>query len=87
VGALQFEILLHRLEHEYGVEARLQPLPYHHARWAEGDEDEIRRLAAGYGRTLALDHRDRPLVLFETEFSLRTAAEDAPGVTLHAVSP
>jgi peptide chain release factor 3 len=87
VGALQFEILLHRLEHEYGVEATLQALPYRHARWAEGEGAEIRRLASGYGRALALDHRDRPMVLFETEFSLRTASEDAPGVALHAVSP
>jgi len=87
VGALQFEVLLHRLEHEYGVEARLESLPYRHARWAVGDMDEIRHLAATYGRTLAFDHRDQPLVLFETEYSLRTAAEDAPGVTLHAVSP
>jgi len=69
------------------VEARLESLPYRHARWAVGDMEEIRRLAGTYGRTLAFDHRDQPLVLFETEYSLRTAGEDAPGVTLHAVSP
>lgn len=87
VGELQFDVLLHRLEHEYGVQARFEPLPYRHARWAVGEMEEIRRLATGYGRALAYDHREHPLVLFETEFSLRKAPEDAPGVELHAVSP
>ncbi|MDX1578944.1 MAG: peptide chain release factor 3 [Gemmatimonadota bacterium] len=87
VGPLQFEILLHRLEHEYGVEARLEPLPYRHARWVVGVEEDIRRLARGYDRAPVFDHRGHPLVLFETEYSLRRAAEEAPEVELHAVSP
>lgn len=52
-----------------------------------GVEEEIRRLAWSYQRALAFDHRGHPLVLFESEYSLRRAAEDAPDVELHAVSP
>lgn len=33
VGMLQFEVLTYRLKDEYGVEARLRPQPYKHARW------------------------------------------------------
>ncbi|MDX1396375.1 MAG: peptide chain release factor 3 [Gemmatimonadota bacterium] len=87
VGPLQFEILLHRLENEYGVEARLEALSYRAARWAVGDEKEIRKLASAYDRAPAFDHRGHPMILFESEYSLRRAAEDAPGVGLHAVSP
>jgi len=87
VGALQFDILLHRLQHEYGVEARLEPLPYRFARWAVGKEEDIRKLARGYDRAPVFDHRGHPLVLFESEYALRRAPEDAPGVELHAVSP
>ncbi|HUP20643.1 MAG TPA: peptide chain release factor 3 [Gemmatimonadota bacterium] len=87
VGALQFEILLHRLEHEYGADARLEPLTYRFARWATGSDDEIRRLGGGSQRKLVFDHRERPLLLFESEYSLRRAEEEARGVELHSVSP
>ena len=33
VGRLQFDVLVDRLEREYGVEVRLEPLPFHCARW------------------------------------------------------
>jgi peptide chain release factor 3 len=87
VGALQFEILLHRLEHEYGADARLETLTWRIARWATGGMEEIRRLAAGSPRKLVVDHHGRPLLLFESEFALRQAAGDLRGVELHAVSP
>jgi peptide chain release factor 3 len=87
VGPLQFEILLHRLEHEYGADARLEPLGYRFARWATGSEAEIRRLAEGSQRRLVFDHHERPLLLFESEYSLRRAGEEARGVELHSVSP
>ncbi len=87
VGELQFDVLLHRLKHEYEVEARLEPLPWRYARWAEGPESAIRRLAGGYQRALARDPQERPLVLFESDYALRKAEEDAEEVTLHAVSP
>jgi len=87
VGALQFEILLHRLEHEYGADARLEGLAWRIARWATGDIAEIRRLGAGYQRKLLVDHHDRPLLLFESGYALREAEKNLRGVELHSVSP
>lgn len=87
VGLLQFDVLLHRLEHEYGVVARLERLPFSYARWVEGDVAEIERIAADYGRALVYDARDRPLILFETEWTLRTTMEKATAVTFHEVAP
>ncbi|MDX1624107.1 MAG: peptide chain release factor 3 [Gemmatimonadota bacterium] len=87
VGPLQLDVLLHRLKHEYGVEANLESLPYVAARWVVGEEEEILRLADSYQRALAYDHRDRPLLLFDTEYSLEKAEKEAGDVELYAVSP
>jgi peptide chain release factor 3 len=87
VGMLQFDVLLHRLEHEYGVTAKLDFLPYKLARWVEGPAQDIDRLASGIGRSLVYDSKDRPLLLFESEWSLRTASEKEPGLQFHDIAP
>jgi peptide chain release factor 3 len=87
VGQLQFDVLLHRLEHEYGVKARLDRLSYSHARWIVGPKKEIANVAHGYGRALVYDAKGAPLILFESEWALRHALEKETGVTFHAVAP
>jgi peptide chain release factor 3 len=75
VGPLQFDVLLHRLEHEYGVTARLEPMPFRDARWVTGPEAEIRRIAAGYDCQLVRDRHDQPLLLFRSEW-VRASTEE-----------
>jgi peptide chain release factor 3 len=89
VGPLQFDVLLHRLEHEYGVEARLERLPYVAARWVTGPEAEVDRVAGGYDRARVVDSRGRPLLLFQSPWSLQKAEEKERGgpVAFHAVAP
>ncbi|MFW6192604.1 MAG: peptide chain release factor 3 [Gemmatimonadota bacterium] len=87
VGVLQFDVLLHRLDTEYNVEARLDQMPYSHARWVQGDDDEIERVASGYGRKLVFDGRSRPLLLFENAYTLRRTTEKETGLTYHEVAP
>jgi peptide chain release factor 3 len=89
VGTLQFDVLLHRLEHEYGVEARLERLPYTQARWITGPEKAIETLAAGYDRQLVHDSRERPLILFKSEWSMQRTIEKGAddGVAFHSVAP
>jgi peptide chain release factor 3 len=87
VGMLQFDVLLHRLEHEYGVVAKLDFLPYKLARWVEGPAGDIDRLGSGIGRSLVYDTKQRPLVLFETEWSLRTAMEKEKAVSFYDMAP
>jgi peptide chain release factor 3 len=87
VGALQFDVLLHRLQHEYGVSAKLEFLPYRHARWVVGPDEAIDRVAGGMGRTLVYDTRARPLVLFESEWALRTAQEKETAIVFHETTP
>ncbi|MDT8369078.1 MAG: peptide chain release factor 3 [Longimicrobiales bacterium] len=88
VGPLQFDVLLHRLESEYGVEARLERLPFTSARWITGPEASIDEIAAGYDRRLVHDVRERPLILFESEWSMqRTVEKGGEGIEFHAVAP
>ncbi len=88
VGPLQFDVLLHRLEHEYGVTASLERLPYVAARWVVGSPADIDRVASGYDRVQVNDSRDRPLILFQSEWSLQRTIEKERGVLeFHSVAP
>ncbi|HEU5422487.1 MAG TPA: peptide chain release factor 3 [Nitrolancea sp.] len=80
VGALQFDVVRYRLEHEYGVETILEPLGYALARWVEGDPEEIRQLAGRRGRQRAEDVAGNPVVLFRTSWDLDFAVEEHPAV-------
>jgi hypothetical protein len=64
-------VLLHRLKAEYGVAATLSNLPYGFARWVTGPKEEIERLGASAGRSLVYDAKNRPLLLFESEWTMR----------------
>jgi peptide chain release factor 3 len=88
VGILQFDVLLHRLEHEYNVKARLESLSYRFARWVEGGAARIQEVAhGGYGRTLVHDSRSRPLILFDSEWTMRTTQEREKDLVFHDVAP
>ncbi len=87
VGALQFDVLLHRLESEYGVEAELTRLPYSKARWVTGPKEAIDRLGGGYDRSLVYDSKDRPLILFKNDYALRSTVEREDDVEFHQIAP
>jgi peptide chain release factor 3 len=87
VGRLQFEVLLHRLQNEYGVVATLSNLPYGYARWVTGAETEIERLGGTAGRSLVYDAKNRPLLLFESEWTMRHTIERHDDLAFHDVAP
>ena len=41
VGLLQFEVVMHRLEHEYSVKVAFEPVSYVTARWVTGEKKPI----------------------------------------------
>jgi peptide chain release factor 3 len=73
VGLLQFDVMVFRLEHEYGVPCKLDRMSFQHARWVLGPEDEIERVGRAHGRLLVYDARNNPLILFEDAWSMRAA--------------
>ncbi len=90
VGQLQFEVVAHRLEHEYGVRARVQSARYNVARWvtcddADGGEKELKRFIDGNAHRVALDAVDAPCVLLEYAGELRAMQENWPKIKFHAL--
>jgi peptide chain release factor 3 len=87
VGQLQFDVLLHRLEHEYNVRARLERMSFVAARWVDAPKAEIDRLAAGHGRMLVYDAKQKPLVLFDSEWTMRTTIDREKAIAFYDVAP
>lgn len=75
VGVLQFEVLQYRLNSEYNVEIRMEPLPYEHVRWIENEEIDVSALSVTSDTKKVRDLRGRPLLLFTHPWSIQTALE------------
>lgn len=86
VGQLQFEVVAHRLEHEYGCKARILPARYNVARWVTCDDaKELQRFIDGNSHRVALDAVDAPCVLLEYAGELRAMQENWPKIRFHAL--
>ncbi len=86
VGRLQFDVLMFRLEHEYGAKVSFDALPYQHARWVEGSRGP-EELAARRIPMAVLDQDGRPVALFRDEWELGRAARDNEGWSFHETAP
>lgn len=81
VGELQMEVTKYRLQDEYGVKVRLERLDYRMARWVSSkngkalDLEAVRKVCPGL---VVLDVRERPVVLFERDWSVGLAEERLP---------
>lgn len=75
VGALQFEVLEHRLKHEYGVDLRINYLSLRYARWIAGGVEDPKTLSLTSSTMIVQDNSDRFVLLFENEWSIRWAED------------
>lgn len=76
VGVLQFEVVQHRMQGEYGVELHMQQVNYHAARWLPHESDEIiKKLESSYSTHVTKDMEENPIVLFESAYALSQAEE------------
>ncbi len=83
VGVLQFDVLKFRLESEYGVEIRLEPLPYEYIRWISSESTvDLTRIAGTSDMKKIKDLKDRPLLLFVNEWSINMVCERNKGLVL-----
>ncbi len=84
VGTLQFDVVAHRLQHEYGVQCRFEPVNVAAARWVQfpdpRTEEEFRDKAAPH---LAIDGTGHLAYIAPNLANLRLAAERWPGVKFH----
>ncbi|HEX5436945.1 MAG TPA: peptide chain release factor 3 [Gemmatimonadaceae bacterium] len=87
VGLLQFDVMLHRLEHEYGVPCRLESIGYRFPRWVTGKAEDIERLLMDRGRMRLYDAKGHPVILFDSEWLLRWTLERETAVQFHDATP
>jgi peptide chain release factor 3 len=87
VGLLQFDVMLHRLEHEYGVPCRLERLSYKFPRWVVGNDADIARVARMRGHLRLFDAKGNPLILFEDAWMLRSTVQHETSIAFHEIAP
>ena len=86
VGILQFDVVAHRLKHEYGVDCIFEAVPVITARWIDSKEssklDEIRRKSP---QNLALDASGALTYLAPNGANLRLAQDRWPEIRFAAI--
>lgn len=82
VGVLQFEVLKYRLENEYNVEIKLEPLPYEHIRWVENKDIDIMKLTGTSDMKKVKDMKGNPLLLFVNQWSIGMTLDRNDGLIL-----
>ena len=87
VGQLQLEVVQHRLENEYGVATRLEPLGFQVARWVTGGWQELEKVGRIFNCKTVRDAWNRPVLLFKNEWNLNQLHEEHPDFALSAVAP
>ncbi len=87
VGQLQLEVVQYRLEHEYGVQTRIEPLGFSVARWVSGGWPALEKVGRIFNCKTVRDAWDRPVLLFKNDWNLNQLAEDHPNLDLSAVAP
>ncbi|KEF42736.1 MAG: peptide chain release factor 3 [Cyanobium sp. CACIAM 14] len=87
VGQLQLEVVQYRLENEYGVTSRLEPLEFSVARWVSGGWPALERVGRLFNCKTVRDAWDRPVLLFRNDWNLHQLQEDHPELELQGVAP
>jgi peptide chain release factor 3 len=80
VGILQFDVVAHRLEHEYGVDMIFEPYDCHTARWLKGSDTDLKAIADKYGFNVGLDSADDYVYLAPNRVNLQMAQERYPEI-------
>ncbi|MDO9272540.1 MAG: peptide chain release factor 3 [Rugosibacter sp.] len=80
VGTLQFDVVAHRLEFEYGVDCFFEPYNVSTARWLRGDPAMIQQLAEKSGVNVALDGAGDYVYLAPNRVNLNMTKEKYPDI-------
>ncbi|WP_019039559.1 peptide chain release factor 3 [Psychroflexus tropicus] len=89
VGALQYEVIQYRLEHEYGAKCSYENINVHKACWVEPKDpksDEFNEFKRVKSKFLAKDKTDQLVFLADSEFSLQMTQQKYPNITFHFTS-
>ena len=89
VGALQYEVIQYRLEHEYGAKCSYENLNVYKACWIEAEDEkseEFKEFKRIKSKFLAKDKRDQLVFLADSHFSLQMTQDKFPSLEFHYTS-
>ena len=87
VGQLQLDVVQFRMESEYGVETRVEMLPFSVARWVAGGWDALEKVGRLFNTVTVKDSWGRPVLLFKNEWNCQQVEGDHPELKLNATAP
>jgi len=84
VGALQFEVIQYRLQHEYGAKCTYEPINLYKACWLSyTDEAKFNEFTQRRRRDMAEDKDGNPVFLAESAWALQMVQEAYPEISFH----
>ena len=89
VGALQYEVIQYRLEHEYGAKCTYENFPIHKACWVDTDNpnsEEFKDFKRVKQKFLARDKSNQLVFLADSAFYLQMAEQKYPSIRFHLTS-
>ncbi|WP_298236897.1 peptide chain release factor 3 [uncultured Algibacter sp.] len=89
VGALQYEVIQYRLEHEYGAKCTYENLNVFKACWVDpkgSQSEEYKEFVRVKQRFLAKDKQNQLVFLADSSFSLQMTQQKYPNIKFHFTS-
>ncbi|MFK7001417.1 peptide chain release factor 3 [Flavobacterium oreochromis] len=89
VGALQYEVIQYRLEHEYGAKCTYENFPAFKACWIQPEDpknEEFTEFKRIKQKFLAKDKYGQMVFLADSDFSIQMTQQKYPSVKLHFTS-
>lgn len=89
VGALQYEVIQYRLEHEYGAKCTYENIHVHKACWVQAEDEkneEFKEFKRVKQRYLAKDKQGQLVFLADSPFTIQMTQQKYPSVKLHFTS-
>ena len=89
VGALQYEVIQYRLEHEYGAKCTYENIHVHKACWVKLEDkksEEFKEFRRVKQRYLAKDKQGELVFLADSAFTIEMTQSKYPSVKLHFTS-
>jgi peptide chain release factor 3 len=87
VGQLQLDVVAFRMQNEYGVETRVEMLPFSVARWVAGGWEALEKVGRLFNTVTVKDSWGRPVLLFKNQWNCQQVEGDRPELKLNATAP
>ncbi len=85
VGTLQFDVFQYRMKNEYGVDLRMEGLPYEEIRLINSYPGDLTDLNLGSDAELLEDYRGRSLLVFSSFWAIDFTCRRNPGLKVSEI--